>query len=121
MNNNSLKQYFDKENQRRWNSIKARIVREFRVRPNQHSRELAIRLKLSNEAIKKRLTDLINEDVIEVVFDTMFMNRTVSVYQIKEQLSIFKPNKKETIRQWLTRKHPQIMHEFDSVKNHKNN
>ena len=119
MNQNSLSQYYDKTNQRKWNSTKARIVRELRARPNQHSRELSLKLQISNEAIKKRLVDLKNEGAIEVAFDTVFMGRTVSVYRVYEQISMFPIEKKPTFRQWCKANHPEILYKYEALISHK--
>lgn len=118
MNKNSLKAYFDKSNKRTFNSHKGMIVRELRLRPNQHSRELAIRLRLSNEAIKKRLTDLKEDDLIEVAFDTVFMGQTVGVYRIKEQLQMFPKEEKPSLRKWLDMNHPEILFKYNALFNH---
>lgn len=119
MNKNSLMAYFDKSNQRKFNSHKAMIVRELKLRPNQHSREIAIRLKLSNEAVKKRLTDLKKEGSIEVAFDTVFMSQTVGVYRIKEQLSMFHKEQKPSLKKWLEINYPATLYEYEALINHK--
>ena len=114
--NNSLKAYFDKNNQRKFKSHRAIIVRELVVNPRQHSYKLALRLGLSNEAVKKRLNDLINDKVIEICGDIDYCGNTQSLYKIRDQLSMFPVEKKLTLGQYLKKNHPEIYEEYKNYK-----
>lgn len=117
MNNNSLSAYFDENNQKKFNSHRARIIRELFSRPNQHSYMLSDRLLVSNEGIKKRLTELLQDGIIEVSSIEEFYGNKVSCYKItNEQKEL---HKKQNLRQWLKEKYPNILFEFESLIEHK--
>lgn len=116
MNQNSLQAYFDESNQRKFNSHKARIIRSLKEIPNQHSYHLSMRVRLSNEAAKKRITDLLNEGFIEVSGSVDYYGNTVSTYRIKEQLT-FLCDRKPTLRSWMKENHPENLKEYDLLYN----
>ena len=116
MKQNSLKAYFDESNQRKFNSHKAKIIRELKEIPNQHSYQLANNIILSNEATKKRLTDLLNEGSIEVSGSVEYYGNMVSTYRIKEQLTFF-CDRKLTLRNWMKDRYPENLKEYDLLFN----
>ena len=117
MNQNSLSAYFDESNQKKFKSHKAKIVRELSKRPNQHSYLLAHRIGLTNEATKKRLTDLLQENVIEISDNEIYYGNQVSIYKLRDQLSMFPKNKKPTLRKWLKQYFPDILKKYDESTN----
>lgn len=116
---NSLSAYFDKSNQRKFRSHRGMIIRELSKSPGQHSYQLSDKLNLSNEAVKKRLNDLINDSVIEICGEAERYGNTQSLYKIKDQLSMFEVEKKMKLRKWLDINYPSILFEYDATINHK--
>ena len=114
MNKNSLNAYFDEGNQKKFNSHCGMIIRELKNRPNQHSYLIADRLMLSNEAVKKRLSDLINKELIVVSGDLSYYGNTVSLYKINNEPLLF-PVEKLTLRKWLKSKHPEILEQYEKM------
>ena len=116
MNQNSLKAYFDESNQRKFNSHKAKIIRELSKTPYQHSYQLARNVRLSNEAIKKRLSDLLNEGSIVVSGSVEYYGNSVSLYRVKTDHEIDSV-RKPTLRNWLKDRHHEILKQYDLLFN----
>ena len=116
MTNNSLKAYFDKSNQRKFKSHRAMLIRELSKNPSQHSYQLASKLQLTNEAVKKRINDLMNDKIIEICGKSEYYGNTQSLYKIKDQLSMFKLVKPLTLKQYLKRNYSEIYEEYESYK-----
>lgn len=114
INQNSLSAYFDESNQRTFNSHRAMIVRELKANPFQHSYQLAKKLGLTNEAVKKRLSDLTEFDIIETNGSVYVHKNLCAIYNIKEMQPLF-PVKKLTLRQWLKSNHPNIFNEYETL------
>ena len=112
MNQNSLKAYFDESNQRKFNSHKAIIFRELSKTPYQHSYQIARNVKLVNEEVKKRLTDLLNEGSIMVTGSVEYHGNTVSIYKVISDPDPYS-FRKLTLRTWMKDRHPDILKEYD--------
>ncbi|MBT3206929.1 MAG: hypothetical protein HN704_18315 [Bacteroidetes bacterium] len=112
MKANSLSAYFDETNKRKFKSHCALIVRELYRNPGQHSYRLSAKLKLSNEGIKKRISDLLNIGIIEVCGEVKYYGNINSLYQIAEQLPEH-PVNKISLRRWLKKDYPFILDEFN--------
>ncbi len=112
MNQNSLDTYYNEENQRTFNSHKAKIVRELRKAPGLSRWQLSSRLGINNHGIQKRLSDLSNDGIVEICGTTLYRGNPNSLYKVKDQLPLF-PIEKTTLRKWLKYNYPNIMHEFE--------
>jgi len=118
MNQNSLSAYFDGSNQRKFNSHRAKIVRELSRNPNRHSTQLASKLKLSNEATKKRIVELKFDNIIEVSGNIEYYGNMRAVYKIKDQLSIFPEPTRLSFRKWVKKNYPDIIYEYEILIEH---
>ena len=116
MKQNSLKAYFDESNQRKFNSHKAIIFRELSKTPYQHSYQIARNVKLVNEEVKKRLTDLLNEGSIMVTGSVEYYGNSVSLYRVKTDHEIDSV-RKPTLRNWLKDRHHEILKQYDLLFN----
>jgi len=115
MKTNSLLAYFDEENQKKFNSHKGLILRELKQRPGQHSYLLADRLQLSNEAVKKRLSELLESGFIKITGTTSFYGNLISNYEVVGQLDMFEKPKKPTLGKWLKTKYPEIYKKYQEI------
>ena len=116
MNQNSLQAYFDESNQRKFNSHKAKIIRELKEIPNQHSYQLANNIILSNEATKKRLTDLLNEGSIEVSGSVEYYGNNVSLYRVKTDHKIDFICK-VPFKKWVKDTYPEVLKQYNLLFN----
>lgn len=112
MNKNSLNAYFDESNQRRFNSHRGMIIRELKRKPGQHSYMLSLHLRLTNEAVKKRLSDLYYDGLIEVSGTYNFGGNDISCYKINEQLNLFSSERKPTLKKWMQKNYPSVLAEW---------
>lgn len=112
---NSLKAYYDKDNQRLFNSHKAKIIRTLNKTPELSRFQLSHRLGINDHAIQKRLSDLKNEGKIEECGTTLHLGNECSLYKIKDQLKMFECPKKPILSKWLKNNYPSIYNEFKKL------
>ena len=112
---NSLNAYFDPNNKVKFNTHRGMIIRKLFAFPNQHSYLLAEKLNLKNEAIKKRLTDMHKEGIIEVSGNFVYHGNTVSLYKIKDQLQLFEVEKIPSFINWAKKQYPGVLNEYKSL------
>jgi len=119
MKQNSIEAYLNHKNQRAFKSHKGQIVRVLNVNPLLSSYQIAEKTGLTNEQVQKRLSDSNNADIFEVGGYGEHNENTISLYQLRRQLSWVEVPKKRRLRDWLKEKHPEIMHEFETLIEHK--
>lgn len=117
-NQNSLSAYFDESNKRTFKSHKARLIRELSKNPGQHTHQLALKLRLSNEQVNKRLSESANSDIFETCGNTTYFGNPIALYKLKDQLSMFPVEKKLSLRKWIEKNHPSIIFEYEALINH---
>lgn len=117
--NNSISAYFDENNQKKFKSQKAQIVRYLKDNPNRSRFSTGDCLRISSHAAQKRLSDLVNEGTIRVTGERKHGNNTISLYSLLNQLQLFGIPQKQTITSFLKEHYPHVLIEFNGRNNHK--
>ncbi|MCK5605325.1 hypothetical protein KAR91_25760 [Candidatus Pacearchaeota archaeon] len=112
-NQNSITAYTNPNNQKKFNTQKAQIVRLLIDNPNHSRFYLGLRLGIGDHGIQKRLSDLYNEGIIQVSGSRKHGENTISLYSVVSQLSMFQ-EKKPTLRQFIKKEYPNVLHEFNA-------
>ena len=118
MNKNSIQSYFDENNQQKFNSQKAKIVRYLKGNPNRSRFSTGEHLGISSHAAQKRLSDLSKEGTIKATSERKHGENTVSLYSLNEQFQLFDVPKKQTFIQWIKTEYPHIMAEWKARNNY---
>lgn len=116
--NNQLAAYFDENNQKKFKSQKAKIVRYLKDNPNRSRFSTGDHLGISSHASQKRLSDLVNEGTIKVTGNRKHGDNTISLYSLTEQLHLFSIPKKPSLSKFLKENYPHILFEYKARFNH---
>lgn len=114
MNSNSLNAYFDKNNQRKFNSQKAKIVRFLSQYPEQSRFTLGYYLGISDHAAQKRISDLVNEGIVCPSGTITNGNNQVSVYSLCDNQHE-KKSAKISLKSFLKENHPEILEQYEKM------
>jgi predicted HTH transcriptional regulator len=114
MISNSLISYFDKYNQRKFNSQKAKIVRFLSQYPEQSRFTLGYYLGISDHAAQKRISDLVNEGIVCPSGTITNGNNQVSIYSLCDNEQEHKAVK-ISLKSFLKENHPEILEQYEKM------
>lgn len=92
---------------------KAKVFAALLAERNQSRFEIGRKTGLGDIEAQRRLSDLVNEDKVEITGSRKHFKRDVSLYSVKEQLTIFE--KKVSLRKWLKKEHPEILEQYEKL------
>ena len=92
---------------------KQKVFQALLAERNQSRFEIGRKTGLGDIEAQRRLSDLVNEDKVEITGSRKHFKRDVSLYSVKQQLTMFK--KKITLRKWLKNNHPEILEQYKKI------
>lgn len=114
MNTNSLNAYFDKTNQRKFNSQKAKIVRFLSQYHEQSRFSIGYYLGISDHAAQKRISDLISDGIVYPSGTAMNGNNQVSLYSLCNTNDNHKQIKM-SLKSFIKENHPEILEQYEKM------
>jgi len=93
---------------------KQKVWEALQTERNQSRFEIGRKTMLGDIEAQRRLSDLINEDKAVITGSRKHFKRDVSLYSVKEQLSMFN-EKKLTLKAWLKTNHADIFEQWEKL------
>lgn len=110
MTTNSKKTYAETELSRQTN--KEKVFEALKTERNQSRFEVGRKAGLSDIEAQRRLSDLVNEGKVIITGSRKHFEHEISLYSVKEQLTLYKKEKPLKLADWLKQTHPMILDEF---------
>ena len=67
---------------------------------------------------QRRISDLVTDEKVIAVGKRKHFKRNVSLYSVKDQLTLYPAIKKLTLKQFLEKEHPDILHKYKALHCH---
>ncbi len=99
-------------------SNKEKCLEALRTEPNQSRFEIGRKTGLGDIEAQRRLSDLYNDEKIDITGSRKHGEHDVSLYSVRSQLSLFPNKKPPTLKAWLKENHPDILHKYNVLIKH---
>jgi predicted HTH transcriptional regulator len=100
-------------------SNKSKCLEALRTEPNQSRFEIGRKTGLGDIEAQRRLSDLYNDEKIDITGSRKHGEHEVSLYSVRSQLVLFPNVKPPTFTKWAKENHPEIWHEYEVLILHK--